>query len=539
MAEAARALEVREPVRELVDEASGDPLGPWDAPRPLAAGEVIEAWLAPPGAKAWHVWSVARVEGARAYLARAIGPQPGPQQQFVDTEADLAFYGGGAGGGKSWGLLYDQGRWTHLGRFRGVLFRRTSTELMGGGGLWDESKEILRAFQGRPRTSPTLDWSFPSGARIELRHLQYESDVQAHSGRQYTVIGFDEIQTFTAGQFWFLLSRLRSNCGVRPYVRATCNPLPDSWIWDLVEWWISEDGYAIPERSGVIRWFVRVDDVLHWYDSREEAIEAHPDSAPLSFTFISASLGDNRILSEGDPDYRAKLMNMTRVDRMRLLDGNWKIRAGAGLVFRRDEFRLADSPPAKILATVRFWDKAASPVTAKHPNPDWTRGARVSLCEGGLLWVDDIVSARERGTRVLALQRQTAEADGVHVRIGLWQDTGGAGKTDVDVTMDYLAGFAVQVVQSFSADTTGMAEAKKARSSKPKRVFADAWAPWVEKGRVFVKRGQPWTAELLVEADGFPEARFDDIIDAISGAFQILVGGGLAWWDLIDKAANG
>jgi hypothetical protein len=36
-----------------------------------------------------------------------IRPQLGPQERFLATAADIAVYGGAAGGGKSYGLLLD------------------------------------------------------------------------------------------------------------------------------------------------------------------------------------------------------------------------------------------------------------------------------------------------------------------------------------------------------------------------------------------------------------------------------------------------
>jgi hypothetical protein len=36
-----------------------------------------------------------------------VAPQPGPQAAFLATRADIAIYGGGAGGGKSWALLLE------------------------------------------------------------------------------------------------------------------------------------------------------------------------------------------------------------------------------------------------------------------------------------------------------------------------------------------------------------------------------------------------------------------------------------------------
>lgn len=478
-------------------------------------------------------------------------PQPGPQTSFARCEADIAFFGGAAGGGKSFALLYEAVKWTRVRgvrAYRAILFRRTSPELQGGGGLWDESQAMYRDAGGRPRGAPALDWTFDAASgrisdrhRIEFRHLVHESTVYEHQGRQYAFIGFDEVTHFSARQFWYMVSRLRSVSGVRPYVRATCNPDPDSFVAELIAWWIGEDGYPIAERSGVLRWFVRVDDALHWFDDDAEARAAHPDSEPLSFTFIASRLADNRILLEKDPSYRGKLMSLGRVDRARLLGdeargGNWRVRSSAGMVFRRDEFVLAERPPAPVVATVRFWDKASSAPTPKHPNPDWTRGVRVSLCEGGRLWIDDVVSVRARAVEVLELMRATAARDGIQTTIGVWQDTGGAGLVDADVSSAALAGYVVETVASFAADTTGISETH--RSSKPKRAFANAWSPWVEQGNVYVLRGAPWTDELLGECDNFPDARFDDIVDAISGAFQVLVGSGLGWWESIEKAAQ-
>lgn len=451
-----------------------------------------------------------------------IAPQPGPQMQFAQCEADIAFFGGQAGGGKSFALLYEAGKWTHLPKYLAGLFRRETTQLVGPGGLWDESRQIYEALGGKSREGQWLDWRFESGARIKFGHLQHEDDRFKHQGMQYAFLGFDEVTHFTETQFWYLFGRLRSTCGVKPYLRATCNPDPDSFVFKLIEWWIDDEGLPIPERAGVLRWFVRLDDKMHWFDSEEEAREAHPDERPKSLTFIPSKITDNPALLEADPDAISKLQAQSRVDRKRLLEGNWKARATAGMVFKRADFRRVftrSEMSGQVLRAVRFWDKAASEPTPKHPDPDWTRGVRMLLLDGGRIFIDDVVSLRARGTDVLALQRRTAERDGVHVTQGIWQDTGGAGKTDVDTTITALAGYPVEVVESFSADTRGLSGSH--RSTKAKRAFADAWAPWVERGSFYVLEAS-WADELLNECDAFPDARHDDIVDAISGGFQLL-----------------
>ena len=70
-----------------------------------------------------------------------------------------------------------------------------------------------------------------------------------------------------------MLTRNRSTCGVTPYIRATCNPDPDSWVAELIDWWIGEDGYPIPERQGKLRYFMIDRDQYIWGDTKEEVIK--------------------------------------------------------------------------------------------------------------------------------------------------------------------------------------------------------------------------------------------------------------------------
>lgn len=184
--------------------------------------------------------------------------------------------------------------------------------------------------------TPKLHWCFKSGATVTFAHLGRDEDCDGWQGSQIALIGFDELTHFSEYTFFYMLSRNRTMCGVKPYVRATCNPDADSWVAEFIKWWLDQDtGYPIPERSGKIRWMVRLNEVIYWFDTRQEAIDAAIENGmdyekavimAKSVTFIASTLQDNKILMKNDPGYMANLMALALVERERLLYGNWKIR---------------------------------------------------------------------------------------------------------------------------------------------------------------------------------------------------------------------
>ncbi len=80
-----------------------------------------------------------------------IRPQPGPQSAFITTKADIAIGGGGAGGGKTWGLLFECLRHVDKGGFGAVIFRRECPQITNEGGLWNKSLELYPLAGGEPR----------------------------------------------------------------------------------------------------------------------------------------------------------------------------------------------------------------------------------------------------------------------------------------------------------------------------------------------------------------------------------------------------
>lgn len=449
---------------------------------------------------------------------KELRPHPGAQEAFLSSTADIAIGGGSAGGGKSFLMCLEAGRHTARDGYNGIVFRRKSTELVGGGSLWDEAHSIYPHLGGVPRESPSYEYRFRgSRSRIEFSHLQHDKDVQSHQSKQYTFVGFDEMCHFTSRQFWGLIGRLRSKCGVKPYFRGTCNPDPDSFVLtELISWWIDDNGDPIPERSGKLRWFVRMGDELHWADSAEELHERFPllgerDLRPMSLTFIPFSLDDNPTMDQEDPDYRAKLLALPYVERMRLLGGNWKIRPAAGLYFRRDFFDVLDALPPDVSELCRGWDLAATKPTPQSPDPDWTCGvllgkrkARRTVC--------DMKSLRDSPGAVRALLKRTAvqdqaKADALAIPyvIALYQDPGQAGKDQIHSLRQVLDGFRIKTFTTV----------------KDKVTNAGPWSSKAEGGLCDIVRGD-WNDFFLNTHEAFPDGGHDDPVDAAVAADRVL-----------------
>lgn len=268
-----------------------------------------------------------------------IRPQPGAQETFLSTPADIAIYGGAAGGGKSYALLLEPMRHAQNSDFGAVVLRKTTPEIMGVGGLWSEAEKLYPLVGGEPRLA-SMDWVFPSGARVKFDHLEHEKSKHKYQGNQIPLICFDELVHFSESSFWFMVSRNRSACGVKPYIRCTCNPDAASWVRQFIAWWIDDrTGYAIPERSGVVRWFVRYGGELQWADDPSELNEKFPGLEPKSFTFIPATLDDNPALTSKDPGYKANLQALPYVERERLLGGNWNVVDAEGAEWGPDYFQ--------------------------------------------------------------------------------------------------------------------------------------------------------------------------------------------------------
>lgn len=443
-----------------------------------------------------------------------IKPQPGPQEQFLATSADIALYGGAAGGGKSYALLMEPLRHLSNKNFGAVIFRRTTKQVTNEGGLFDTAEQIYPLLGAKPSN---LTWKFPSKMTVTFSHLEYEKNVNDWQGSQIPFIGFDELTHFTKKMFFYMLSRNRSTCGIKPYIRATTNPDKNSWVRQFIDWWIDAEGYAIQERSGVIRWFYVINDEILWGDSKKELMEKYPAMAkiapPKSFTFINSKLTDNKILMDNDPGYMANLIALPKTDRERLKDGNWNVEDKAGEFFQKQYFKVV-KVPSNCRSVIRYWDRASGESEAS----DWSVGIKLGKGEDGFYYVLDMVRVKASPAKLEAIISNTASQDGKNCTVYLEQDPGQAGVADVDNYIRLLAGYHVKV-NRVSVD--------KVTRAKP--VSAQC-----ERGNVIVTEAK-WNEEFFNELESFPPKKggHDDIVDSLSGAFNMMVGGNYSLSDFV------
>ena len=246
------------------------------------------------------------------------------QYAMLTSPAEFMLVGGAAGAGKSMFLILDPLRHCQGGfanpLFRGSLFRKTYPQLTQAGGLLDMTRQFYAPL-GAVFNQTRSEWTFPCGAKIGLNTLQYERDIEEYLGAQWDWVGIDEAAAFTLKNVMFLWSRCRSKSGIKPTLRMTANPDNDSFLFKLIYDWLNEDGYPIPEKSGVIKHFTTNEEEFIWSD--EPQLNDKGDKISTSFTFIPSKLVDNAFLMKSDPQYFQRLMALPKQDRERFLQGCW------------------------------------------------------------------------------------------------------------------------------------------------------------------------------------------------------------------------
>ena len=387
------------------------------------------------------------------------------QVEFLLLTCKEAFYGGAAGGGKSEALLMGALQFVNIKGYNALLLRRRFSDLILPEALMSRAEEWLGGTDARWKSKDHI-WVFPSGAKLAFGYLEHEKDKYRYQSAAFQFIGFDELTQFTESQYRYLFSRLRRLEGVNIPLRMRSASNPGG----IGHEWVKQRFIVAGREKGRI--------------------------------FIPARLDDNPNIDRAQ--YIESLKELDPTTRARLLKGDWEIRDEGGL-FHRSWFTIVDSYP-KDARKIRYWDLAATQ-PKKGSDPDYTVGALVAE-KDGIFYVVDIKRVRRTPQQVEALVKQTAQLDKKDVQIFMETEPGSAGKSLIDhYARHILVGYTFR-----GHKTTGS-----------KEIRAQPVSSAAEAGNVKLVSAS-WNGDFLDEVELFPYGRYDDQVDAVSGAFLQLAG---------------
>jgi len=248
--------------------------------------------------------------------------KPEPKQELflsIPTTIKEAFYGGGAGSGKSdvlllYGIVH---RWHEHPKFKQVFMRRTYPELRNE--IIPRSRELYRKF-GATLNKTEMCWTFPrtdqyggtgganEGAMIFLGHCENEDDVHQYDTMQICLYTPDELTSITEWIYTYITfqrNRAPKDSGLPSITRAAGMPggIGHTWTYKRFIKPYPKGGKIIVGRGGNKR------------------------------IYIHSTLEDNKHI---DPTYKQSLQGITiEAERKAKLLGDWD--AYQGQVF--DEFR--------------------------------------------------------------------------------------------------------------------------------------------------------------------------------------------------------
>jgi hypothetical protein len=247
-----------------------------------------------------------------ARIAQRIVWSPQPRQAvLMSCPAQVTFFGGAKGGGKSDVLLGDF--LAHADRegskARGIIFRRTNSELEE---LEQRAHEIYPDVGGEYIRGKKT-WIFPNGATLKMRFAERDADAMKYQGHNYSWIGIDEVGNYATSYFMnSMLSCLRSAKGAVCQMRLTGNPGGPGHGW-LKRMFVDS---LKPDHVHVFMQKIR-------NPQTKEVMEVE-----MTRAFVPSFIWDNAILIENDPAYVARLQTLPEHLRKAYLEGSWDIFIG-------------------------------------------------------------------------------------------------------------------------------------------------------------------------------------------------------------------
>lgn len=259
--------------------------------------------------------------------------------------------------------------------FRAVFTRRNLGNLKAGGGIVDDFSNAYGDY-ALIKTSDNPRIQFPSGSFVDCIHIADESPgklMERLKGFQYDLAYMDELTSYEFTTFSMLGTRVRGKGKWTGKIRGTTNPKRKHWTRKMLDWYIGSDGFIMPERDGVVRYYYQmgetVDDVV-FGDTKEEVysickLDIDKKLARLngkswsykdmvrSFVFYSGKMSENKASVGHNSSYIGAVTAVGGRRAQQLIEGNFNVDEDeedkipipsreAQMVFTNDEARNGD-----------------------------------------------------------------------------------------------------------------------------------------------------------------------------------------------------
>ncbi|MEG0560156.1 MAG: terminase family protein [Muribaculaceae bacterium] len=279
-------------------------------------------------------------------------PQHGLQEFFCTIGADVLFAGGEPGGGKSFGeMIAAMAGIDKYGYNALIIKKELVSAKQGGGSIVDYAKEIYIPFSECEFSSsdnPTFSWR-KWNSSIQFTHANFEGETdksirdqqEKAKNKQASFIAFDELTDFPYSTWSYYFSRNRDNSGMKPRMICTFNCNGWHFTRRMIDWYIDDEGLIIPERCGILRYFIlngETENDIIWGDTKQEVIDraeikltkAMRDfglteaDMVKSFTFIPCNMMDNKILIHNTKGgHVSNVFNTGSSEQKKLFYGYW------------------------------------------------------------------------------------------------------------------------------------------------------------------------------------------------------------------------
>ena len=282
------------------------------------------------------------------------------------------------------------------------------------------------------------------------RACKHDDDIEKFQGREYDLIAFDEVATFTEHQYLSLSAWLRSFYpGQRVRVIGAGNPPRKSeYFWIKQRWgaWLDDKHPKYPTPPGEIRWYARIDDKDVEVDGAEPIQHGDEIIEPLSRTFIPGVM-----LDELKEEYTKRLQQTPEPLRSQLLYGDFT----AG----EEDSERQLIPTAWVRLANERWEAMEKPkdVPLRGVGVDVARGGddQTIICKQWDNWFEPLIkypgketpSGKEVAGAVLD-NMEESDWTGDAKNIPLVLDIGGVGGSPYDILTEN--GFKVDAFNSAS-----------------------------------------------------------------------------------------